>query len=114
LGATDPVEADGSAASQGRRVCCFHRTGNPKRKLRIGAWHTLEAARTAGMIGPSLDKAAAPLTEALIIKAITNGGATIMSESPVGKCTGWWRSRGTLSAATINNLAAFGYSSTHT
>ena len=79
-----------------------------------GTCHTLKAAKTAGTIGPNLDKAAAPLTEALIIKAITNGGATIMTKSAAGEYPVKRAAfKGTLPEATINNVAAFVYPSTH-
>jgi mono/diheme cytochrome c family protein len=82
-----------------------------------GTCHTLKAAKTAGTIGPDLDKAAAPLTEALIIKAITNGGATIMTKSAAAKypvtMVAFGGPNGALTATKINNIAAFVYSSTH-
>ena len=81
---------------------------------KCGTCHMLKAAKTAGTIGPNLDMAAAPLTEALIIKAITNGGATIMSKAAAAKYAVMMPPfKGTIPAATINNVAAFVYSSTH-
>jgi mono/diheme cytochrome c family protein len=72
-------------------------TGNPKKGKAVftstncGACHTLKAAAALGNIGPNLDKAAAHLTEATLVKAVTNGGATVM----------------------IRDVAAFVYVSTH-
>ena len=78
------------------------------------ACHTLKAAGAVGTIGPNLDKTAKTLTEALIIKAITKGGASIMTKAALAKYTTQMVAyKGSLPAATINNIAAFVYSSTH-
>ncbi len=74
--------------------------------------HTLKAAGAHGTIGPSLDKAA--LTEAVLIKAVTNGGATVMTAAARAKYQVPMAAfKGTLSAAQIQNVAAFVYTSTH-
>ena len=79
-----------------------------------GACHTLKAAGALGQIGPNLDKAAPALTEALIIKAITNGGSTIMTPAARAKYTTMMVAyKGTLPTSVIDNIAAFVYSSTH-
>ena len=49
------------------------------------ACHTLKAAGAVGNIGPNLDKTAKALTEATIIKAITNGGASVMTKAAAAK-----------------------------
>jgi mono/diheme cytochrome c family protein len=78
------------------------------------ACHTLKAAGAVGNIGPNLDKAAKPLTEATIIKAITNGGASVMTKAALAKYTTQMVAyKGTLPTKTIDNIAAFVYSSTH-
>jgi mono/diheme cytochrome c family protein len=85
------------------------------------ACHTLKAAGAVGTIGPNLDKTAKTLTEATIIKAITKGGSSVMTKAQIAACqkTGGCATQmvaygnGTLPAATINNIAAFVYSSTH-
>ena len=79
-----------------------------------GTCHVLKAAGTVGNIGPSLDKVAGALTEATIVKAITNGGATVMTKAAAAKYTTMMISyKSVLSATQINNVAAFVYSSTH-
>ena len=79
-----------------------------------GACHTLKAAGTPGTLGPNLDTAAKPLTEALIIKAITNGGSSIMTKAAIAKYTTTMTPyKGALTPTVINNIAAFIYTSTH-
>src|SRR5262249_54325449 len=51
------------------------------------ACHTLKAAGAVGNIGPNLDKTAKTLTEALIIKAITNGGAAGITQAGLAQYT---------------------------
>ncbi len=91
--------------------------GNPKagKPLFIstcGVCHMLRAAGTVGNVGPNLDRAA--LTEPVIIKAITNGGGTVMSKSALAKySTQMVPYRGALTPAQIDNIAAFVYTSTH-
>ena len=76
------------------------------------ACHTLKAAGAQGQIGPNLDKTR--LTEATIVKAITNGGATVMTKAQLAKYTTQMVAyKGVLSPAIINNIAAFVYTSTH-
>jgi cytochrome c6 len=85
-------------------------------KTTCAACHTLMAAAATGKIGPDLDMAAVPLTEALIIRAIQNGGSTIMTKAAIAKghyAVTMAPYKGTLPAATITNIAAFVYSSTH-
>ncbi len=78
------------------------------------ACHTLKAAGAVGNIGPSLDKAAPALTEATIIKAITNGGSTVMTKAAAAKYTTMMVAyKGSLTPTVINNIAAFVYTSTH-
>ena len=50
-----------------------------------GACHTLKAAGALGQIGPNLDKVS--LSQALLIKAITNGGSSIMTKAQIAKYT---------------------------
>jgi mono/diheme cytochrome c family protein len=93
--------------------------GNPKAgkatfTSTCSACHTLKAAGAVGNIGPNLDKVAPALTEATIIKAITNGGATVMTKAAAAKYTTTMVAyKGTLSPTAINNVAAFVYTSTH-
>ena len=54
------------------------------------------------------------LPEATIIKAITNGGSTVMTKAQIAKySTQMTPYKGVLSPAVINNIAAFVYTSTH-
>ena len=91
--------------------------GNPKAGKAVfistcSACHTLKAAGALGQIGPNLDKV--PLTQALLIKAITNGGASVMSKAAAAKyATHMTPYKGVLSPAQINNVSAFVYVSTH-
>jgi mono/diheme cytochrome c family protein len=78
------------------------------------ACHTLKAAGAVGNIGPNLDKTAKTLTEATIIKAITSGGASVMTKAALAKYTTQMVAyKGALPTATINNIAAFVFTSTH-
>jgi mono/diheme cytochrome c family protein len=79
-----------------------------------GACHTLMAAGAVGTIGPNLDKVANALTEADLIKAVTDGGASIMTKAAAAKyATHMVAYKGTLSTTQIQNVAAFIYKSTH-
>jgi mono/diheme cytochrome c family protein len=77
------------------------------------ACHTLKAAGAVGNIGPNLDTSAKTLSEALIIKAITNGGASIMTKAALAKYTTQMVAYKSLGTKTIDNIAAFVYTSTH-
>ena len=56
----------------------------------------------------------APLTEPVIIKAITNGGATVMTKAAAAKYTTQMVPyKGALTTEQINNIAAYVYVSTH-
>src|SRR5262249_30933294 len=64
--------------------------GNPKAGKGFfvstcGVCHTLKAANSVGSVGPNLDRS--PLPEATIIKAITNGGATVMTKAAAARYT---------------------------
>ena len=65
------------------------------------ACHTLKAAGAQGNIGPNLDKV--PLTQALLIKAITNGGASIMTKAQIAKYTTQMQPYKYLGIKTIDN-----------
>jgi mono/diheme cytochrome c family protein len=69
-----------------------------------GVRHRLGAAKTVGTIGPDLDKV--KLAETAIIKAIENGGASVMSKSAVAKYpTRMTAYKAVLSATPIRNVA---------
>jgi mono/diheme cytochrome c family protein len=75
------------------------------------ACHTLKAAGAVGTIGQNLDKT--KLTEAVIIKAVTNGGASVMTKAALAKFTTQMVAyKGTLTPTQINDVAAFVYMST--
>lgn len=79
-----------------------------------GACHTLKAAGTLGNLGPNLTTTAPSLTEATLIAAITNGGATVMTPAAVAKySTQMVAYKGTLTTAQIDDIAAYIYTSTH-
>jgi sulfite dehydrogenase len=90
--------------------------GNPKAGKPIfistcGVCHRLKAAGSVGNIGPVLDKV--PLSEAVLIKAITNGGASVMTKAQVAKyATQMSAYKGVLSPDQIKNVAAYVYVST--
>ena len=91
--------------------------GNPKAGKPIfvstcAVCHTLKAAGALGKIGPNLDKTR--LTQAVIVKAITDGGASVMSKAAVSTYTTHMTPyKGVLSAEQIQNVAAYVYLSTH-
>lgn len=93
--------------------------GNPKAGKTVftttcGACHTLKAAAAVGNIGPNLDKVAGALTEATLIKAVTNGGSTVMTKAAVAKYTTLMVAyKGVLTPKQIDDVAAFVYTSTH-
>ena len=72
----------------------------------------LREAKTVGVIGPNLDKA--PLPEATIVKAITLGGASVMTKAQVAKySTQMTAYRNVLSKKQIADIAAYVYKATH-
>jgi mono/diheme cytochrome c family protein len=78
-----------------------------------GACHTLKAAGTAGQIGPNLDKVKPALTQALLIKAITNGGSSIMTKAQIAKYTTQMQPYKYLGTKSIQNISRYIYESTH-
>ena len=90
------------------------KAGKPAFVSTCGTCHTLKAAKTVGNLGPNLNKVKPALTEAKIIKAISDGGASIMTKAAVAKYpTRMAAYKGTLSTKQIDNIAAFVYVSTH-
>ena len=86
--------------------------GKPLFVTRCGVCHVLKGAGTVGTIGGNLDKV--NLTEATIIKAITNGGAGVMTKAALAKYpTQMTPFKGTLTPTQIQNIAAFEYIATH-
>jgi mono/diheme cytochrome c family protein len=78
------------------------------------ACHTLKAAGALGNIGPNLDKVKPPLTQALLIKAITNGGSSIMTKAAIAKYTTQMTPYKYLGTKAIQNISRYVYESTHT
>ena len=93
--------------------------GNPTKGKAVftttcAACHTLKAAGAVGTIGPNLDKVKPALIEARIIKAISSGGASIMTKAALAKYpTRMVAYKGALTTTQINDCAAFVYKSTH-
>jgi len=75
--------------------------------------HTLKAAGAQGNIGPNLDKVAPALTQALLIKAITNGGASIMTKAQLAKYQTQMTPYKYLGTKVIQNISRYVYESTH-
>ena len=92
--------------------------GNPKKgkvvfvNTNCGSCHTLKAAGALGNIGPNLDKT--NLTQATLIKAVTNGGGTVMTPAARAKYTTQMVAyKGVLTPTQIKDVAAYVYVSTH-
>jgi mono/diheme cytochrome c family protein len=78
-----------------------------------GACHTLKAAGTQGQIGPNLDKVKPALSQALLIKAITNGGSSIMTKAAIAKYSTTMTAYKYMGTKTIQNISRYVYESTH-
>ncbi|HEY4347237.1 MAG TPA: cytochrome c [Gaiellaceae bacterium] len=74
------------------------------------ACHALKAAGAVGTIGPNLDKS--PLAEATLIKAITKGGASVMTKAAAAKYSTAMQPYSSLGTLKINEIAAYIYAST--
>jgi mono/diheme cytochrome c family protein len=77
------------------------------------ACHTLKAAGAQGNIGPNLDKVGPSLTQALLIKAITNGGSSIMTKAQIAKYQTQMTPFKYLGTKVIQNISRYVYESTH-
>ena len=77
--------------------------------------HMLKAVPGGGSIGPNLDKAGPALDESTIIKAVTCGGASVMTKAAVAKFTTTMAPYAppALTQTQITNVAAFIFSVTH-
>jgi mono/diheme cytochrome c family protein len=76
-----------------------------------GVCHRLKAAGTVGVIGPNLDRVR--LSQATIVKAVTNGGASVMTKAAAAKySTRMTPYRNVLTKAQIQDVAAFVYAAT--
>jgi mono/diheme cytochrome c family protein len=102
-----------AVAHSSTKVVGSPRAGKPLFVSTCGVCHTLKAAATVGTVGPNLDKVT-PLTEPVIVKAITNGGATVMTKAAAAKYTTQMVAyRGALTPAQIQNIAAYLYVAMH-
>ena len=86
--------------------------GKPTFDRLCASCHVLKAAGSTGTEGPNLNRV--KLSQAVIAKAISDGGAAVMKPAQVAKYTtkmlGYKK---TLTAAQIQDLAAYVYVSTH-
>jgi mono/diheme cytochrome c family protein len=86
--------------------------GKPLFVSTCGLCHKLKDAKTAGTIGPDLNKVT--LTEPLIVKAITYGGSSVMSKAQVAKYpTQMVAYKNVLSKKQIQDIAAYVFKATH-
>lgn len=79
--------------------------------LNCGTCHTLKAAGSDGQIGPDLDTLS--LTEATIIKQVSNGGSSLMGKAASKYQTQMVGYKGVLTTAQIEDVAAFVYTAQH-
>lgn len=91
--------------------------GNPAAGMALfvstcGVCHRLRNAKTVGTIGPNLDKV--PLTQATIVKAITYGGASVMTRAQAAKYpTQMVAYKNVLTTKQIRDISAYVYKATH-
>lgn len=86
--------------------------GKPLFVSTCGLCHRLRAAKTAGTIGPDLDKVS--LTQPNIVKAITYGGSSVMTKAQVAKYpTRMVPYKNVLSKRQIADIAAYVFKATH-
>lgn len=86
--------------------------GEPLFAVNCGTCHTLAAAGAAGMLGPNLGTVSPRLGETMIIAAISDGGASVMTKAALAKypvpMPGF---KARLSASQIDDIGAFVYDS---
>lgn len=89
------------------------KTGKTIFEASCAVCHTLKAAGSEGTIGPNLNTLV--LSEAAIIKTVTDGGASLVGKPIKGKTyqTAMTAFKGTLTTTKIEDVAAFVYESTH-
>lgn len=86
--------------------------GKPLFVSTCGVCHKLRDAKTVGVIGPDLDKVRLP--EATIVKAITYGGAAVMTKAQAARYpTQMSAYKNVLSRKQIADIAAYVYKATH-
>ena len=86
--------------------------GKPLFVSTCGLCHRLKDAKTAGTIGPDLDKLS--LMQPMIVKAITYGGSSVMTRVQVARYpTQMVPYRNVLSKKQIQDIAAYVFKATH-
>jgi len=86
--------------------------GKPLFVSTCGVCHRLKAATTVGTIGPNLDRVS--LTQATIVKAITYGGASVMTKVQVARHeTRMVAYKDVLTPKQIADIAAYVFRATH-
>jgi mono/diheme cytochrome c family protein len=86
--------------------------GKPLFISTCGLCHKLRDAKTAGTMGPDLDNVS--LTQATIVKAITDGGSSVMTKAQAAKYrTQMVAYRNALSRKQIQDISAYVYKATH-
>ena len=86
--------------------------GKPLFVSTCGLCHKLKDAKTAGTIGPDLDKVS--LTQPMIVKAITYGGSAVMTKMQVAKYpTQMVAYKNVLSRKQIQDIAAYVFKASH-
>jgi len=98
-GAAAGASAGGQGGSQGGGSAQELSAGGAIFKSKCGACHALAAAKSRGGIGPDLDQVAP--SKAVVARQVRSGGGQMPSFAAV------------LTAAQINDVAAYVYSSTH-
>jgi mono/diheme cytochrome c family protein len=107
-----PVAALAHAATTPPRLTGNPTAGKPLFVSTCGLCHRLRDARTAGTNGPDLDKVSLP--QATIVKAITYGGASVMTKAQAARYpTQMLAYRNVLSKRQIADIAAYVFKATH-
>jgi mono/diheme cytochrome c family protein len=107
-----PAAAFAYVGSTPTRLVGNPKLGKPAFQTTCGVCHRLRAAGSTSGIGPDLDRVL--LTEATIIKAITYGGASVMTKTQVARYTTEMTPYGkAMTTSQIADIAAFVYTATH-
>jgi mono/diheme cytochrome c family protein len=107
-----PAIALAHRASTAAKLIGDPAAGKPLFVSTCGLCHKLRDAKTAGKIGPDLDKVS--LTQPIIVKAITYGGSSVMTRTQVAKYpTRMVPYKNVLSKKQIQDIAAYVYKATH-
>ena len=108
-----PAAALAQAASTSPRLTGNPAAGKPLFVSTCGLCHRLRDARTVGTNGPDLDKVS--LTQVTIVKAITYGGASVMTRGQAARYpTQMLAYKNVLSKKQIADIAAYVFKATAT